>query len=73
MRMVTYFDQDNNDDTITDCDQPDGYVDLGDDCDDEDGLRHPNAEQTCAEDLMTIVMERLMKTKLQVVEATPAL
>ena len=47
-----YFDRDNdghrtNDDTITDCAQPDGYVSSGNDCDDENNLRHPNAEQTC--------------------------
>jgi len=35
------------DDSIESCDQPDGYVDNADDCDDDDTLRNPDADENC--------------------------
>ena len=48
-----YFDEDEDgfgttEDSLTDCSQPDGYVTSNEDCDDNNALRYPNADQTCS-------------------------
>ena len=51
-QIVFYRDGDGDgagdpDDRVEDCLRPAGYVAVGDDCDDDDGARHPGAEEVC--------------------------